>query len=218
VTSSAEFSGAVGASTPTRPVVPLPQQSRRRLTLANLRAMLRWLWIQARYRNAPRRLFYLGPGSWLEIGPTASMEFGSRVRIMGRLTLSVHGRLQVGANLHVNRDCSISTMESITIGRDCGIAEGCSIHDMTHCFGPEWSGVPFLERPFWTEPIVMGDNVWIGAHCTVVGGVTIGDDVVVAANSVVTRDLPSHCLAAGAPARVVRSWAADAPVAVDRGD
>jgi acetyltransferase-like isoleucine patch superfamily enzyme len=189
-----------------RPTVPLPDLRHRRLTLANGAALFRWLSLRARYSNAPRQLFYLGAGSWIEIGPEATLRFGRHVRFIGRLTLSVHGRLELGDNIIVNRDCSFSTMSAITIGRDCGIGEGTSIHDMAHCFGPDWVDVPFEQRPFWTSPIAIGENVWIGAKCTIVGGVTIGDDVVVAANSVVTKDLPSHCMAAGAPARVVRSW------------
>jgi maltose O-acetyltransferase len=54
---------------------------------------------------------------------------------------------------------------------------------------------------------VLGDSVWVGTKSTIVGGVTIGDDVVIGANSVVTKDIPSHCVAAGVPAKVIRSWA-----------
>jgi acetyltransferase-like isoleucine patch superfamily enzyme len=52
---------------------------------------------------------------------------------------------------------------------------------------------------------VIGNNVWIGAKATVTKGVTIGDNVVIGANSVVTRDIPPNSVAAGAPARVIRS-------------
>lgn len=52
--------------------------------------------------------------------------------------------------------------------------------------------------------VVIGDDVWIGANCTILPGVTIGSNVVVAAGAVVTKDLPSNCIAAGVPARVTR--------------
>ncbi|MBE7187857.1 DapH/DapD/GlmU-related protein, partial [Jatrophihabitans endophyticus] len=54
-------------------------------------------------------------------------------------------------------------------------------------------------------PVVIGDNVWLGAHVVVTSGVTIGERCVVGANSVVTRDLPPFSVAVGAPARVVRT-------------
>ena len=54
------------------------------------------------------------------------------------------------------------------------------------------------------EPITVGNNVWFGAGVTVLGGVTIGDNTVIAAGSVVTRDIPANCLAAGVPCRVIR--------------
>ena len=189
-----------------RPIVPLPPVRRPRFSVANALALGRWMVLRTRFPNLPRNLFYVGPGSFFEVGE-ASITFGQHVIFVGRLTFSIHADLRIGSNVIVNRDVSISCMESITIGDNCGIAEGTSIHDMTHCFGPEWSDVPFLERPFWTGPIVLGDSVWVGTKSTIVGGVTIGDDVVIGANSVVTKDIPSHCVAAGVPAKVIRSWA-----------
>jgi acetyltransferase-like isoleucine patch superfamily enzyme len=58
-------------------------------------------------------------------------------------------------------------------------------------------------------PIVVGRNVWIGAGATVLQGVTIGDDAVVAAGAVVTRDVPPRVLVAGVPARVVKAVVAE---------
>ena len=57
----------------------------------------------------------------------------------------------------------------------------------------------------YRAPIVIGDHVWIGTNAIVLKGVTIGDGAVIAAGAVVTRDVPAHSLAAGVPARVIRS-------------
>lgn len=189
--------------------VPLPPVRRRRLTAANAGALLRWTRLKCRYRRRVGGLFYLGGGSWVEIGARGRLRTGPRTRFLGRLTLSVHGEVRIGTECHFSRDCQLSSMESITIGDNCGFAEGTAIHDMVHCYGPEWARTRFWDRPFWTAPIVIGSNVWAGAKVTIGGGVTIGDDVVIAAHSVVVSDVPSHCLVAGAPARVVRSWAAE---------
>ena len=170
-------------------------------------ALARWLWLRARHRNLKGGLFFLGRDSWVEIGRQAQVEIGQHTRFLGRLTCSVHGRLTIGEFTHFSRDCQLSSMASITIGNNCGFAEGTAIHDMTHAFGAEWADTVFWDRPFWAQPIRIGNNVWVGCKSTIVGGVTIGDDVVVAANSVVTKDVPSHCLVGGAPAKVIRSWA-----------
>ena len=54
------------------------------------------------------------------------------------------------------------------------------------------------------QPVVIGSNVWITYNCIILGGVTIGDNVIVGAGSVITRDIPSNCIASGNPCRVVK--------------
>lgn len=54
------------------------------------------------------------------------------------------------------------------------------------------------------EPVTIGDDVWIGGNCTILPGVAIGDNVVIAAGAVVTKDVPSHCVVGGVPAKVLR--------------
>ena len=76
-----------------------------------------------------------------------------------------------------------------------------SIRDQDHRFG---HGLTTAKAGFTTAPILIGNNVWIGAKATVIKGVTIGDNVVVAANSVVTHDIPSNVVVAGVPARILR--------------
>ena len=186
---------------------PLPYIKRRRLAWHNFAAMGRFLWMRARYRQVKGGLFYRGRGCWFEFGPQGEFDVGAHTRFLGRFTCSVTGKVKIGDRCHFSRDTQLSCMESITIGENCGFAEGVAIHDMTHCFGPEWAHDSFWDKPFWAAPIVIGDNVWVGCKVTIVGGVTIGDDVVIAANSVVTKDIPSHCVVGGVPARIIRSWA-----------
>ena len=64
---------------------------------------------------------------------------------------------------------------------------------------------PEERHDLFPAPIHIGKNVWLGANVTVLGGVTIGDNVVIAAGAVVTRDVPANTVAAGVPARVVRT-------------
>lgn len=114
------------------------------------------------------------------------------------------GNLMIGQNAFIGQGTIIVARESITIGDDVLIAEYVTIRDQDHRFGgPE----PTARNGFDTAPIVIGNNVWIGAKATITKGVTIGDNSVIGANSVVTSDIPPNVVAAGVPARVIRSIA-----------
>ena len=63
----------------------------------------------------------------------------------------------------------------------------------------------------WAEPITIGNNVWMGGNVTILPGVSIGDNVVIGAGSVVTKSFPGNCLIAGNPARVIRHISPSAP-------
>jgi maltose O-acetyltransferase len=88
----------------------------------------------------------------------------------------------------------------IRIGAACQLAPRVQLLTATHPIDPE------PRRSGWesAEPIEIADNVWLGGGAIVCPGVTIGEDTVVGAGAVVTRDLPAGVVAAGVPARVVR--------------
>lgn len=88
------------------------------------------------------------------------------------------------------------------MGEYAGCAEGVSIHDSTHPL--TGSDDNYNARPMVTKPIVIGRNVWIGAKATILHGVTIGDNTVIGAHALVTKDIPANALVVGIPARVVR--------------
>jgi acetyltransferase-like isoleucine patch superfamily enzyme len=111
------------------------------------------------------------------------------------------GHLTIGADAYVGGGTHIVSIDSISIGRNALIAEHVTIRDQDHDFtGP----LPTALNGFKTAPIVIGDNVWIGAKATIVKGVRIGNNAVIGANSVVTSNIPDDAVAAGVPARVLR--------------
>ena len=121
---------------------------------------------------------------------------------MGGLELGCgpDGLLEIGENSFINYGTSIYAGEHVRIGRDCNIGTYCMVMDNDfHGLEPERRH----ETPP-SKPIIIGDNVWLGGRTTVLKGVTIGDGSVVAAGSIVTKDIPPRTLAAGAPARAVR--------------
>jgi len=152
-------------------------------------------------------------------------EVGRRVRVSGRPRIVADGRLivadrvqlystlapleivvragahlEIGERTLVNFGTSIVALERVEIGAHCHIGPQCIIMDNAfHEMDPERR----LEEPP-SDPIVIEDNVWLGARVIVMPGVTIGRDSVVGAGSIVTRDVPPRVFAAGVPATVIR--------------
>jgi acetyltransferase-like isoleucine patch superfamily enzyme len=114
---------------------------------------------------------------------------------------STGGRnIRVGRNVFINQNCTIYDLGGVDIGDDVMIGPNVSLITEGHPIDP------FQRRAFVTaKPIVMERNVWIAAGAIIIGGVTVGENSVVAAGSVVTRNVPPNTLVAGNPARVIRS-------------
>jgi maltose O-acetyltransferase len=127
-------------------------------------------------------------------------DLGEDVQIRPPFFCEYGTRVSIGAGTFVNYDCLMLDVAPITIGSACQLATRVQLLTATHPIDPE------PRRIGWesAEPIVVGDNVWLGGGVIVCPGVTIGDDTVVGAGAVVTRDLPSGVVAAGVPARVIR--------------
>lgn len=108
--------------------------------------------------------------------------------------------IRVGRDVFINQNCTMYDLGGIDIGDDVMIGPNVSIITSGHPLEPA------RRRAFVTaKPIVIERNVWIAAGVTIIGGVTIGENAVVAAGSVVTRDVPPNTLVGGNPARVIRS-------------
>lgn len=107
--------------------------------------------------------------------------------------------LRVGRDVFVNHGCTIMDLGGVDIGDEVMIGPNVQIITSGHPLDPETRRSTIV-----ADPIRIGRNVWIGAGATVLGGVTVGDDAVVAAGAVVTKDVPARTLVAGVPAVVVR--------------
>ena len=93
----------------------------------------------------------------------------------------------------------------VTIGSHVNLAQGITVTALNHNFEDTTKRID--EQGISTKPVVIGDDVWIGANAVVLPGVTIGSHVVVAAGAVVTRDVPENTLVGGVPGRIIRSIA-----------
>lgn len=107
--------------------------------------------------------------------------------------------ITVGKNVFINACCHFQDHGGVTIGDGCQIGHAVVFATLNHGLAPE-------ERPFTRPaPITLGKNVWVGSNATILQGVTIGDNSVIAAGAVVTRDVPANVVAGGVPAKVIRS-------------
>ncbi len=108
--------------------------------------------------------------------------------------------IRVGRNVFVNQNCTFYDLGGLDIGDDVMIGPNVSIITSGHPIEPSQRRAGVIAKP-----IVIERNVWIAAGATIIGGVTVGENSVVAAGSVVTRDVPANTLVGGNPAKVIRS-------------
>lgn len=119
--------------------------------------------------------------------------------------------LLIGRNVQINDYVHITAREKVEIGNNVLIASKIYISDCLHgsYSGDENDSDPNLlpvERPLFSKPVVIKDNVWLGESVSVLPGVTIGKGSIVGANSVVTKSLPDYVIAVGVPARIIKKY------------
>lgn len=108
--------------------------------------------------------------------------------------------IRAGKNLYINYNCTILDVCRVTIGDNCLMAPNVSIYTAGHPLHPAARAAGYE----YGAPVTIGDNVWIGGGAMILPGVTVGSNCVIAAGSVVTKDVPDWSLAAGNPCRVIR--------------
>lgn len=90
----------------------------------------------------------------------------------------------------------------VTIGHHVNLAQGITVTALNHKF--ENPDIRIDEQGVSTKPVVIGNDIWVGANAVILPGVTIGDHSVIAAGAIVTKDVPPHSLVAGVPAKVIK--------------
>lgn len=107
--------------------------------------------------------------------------------------------ITLGKRIFINSGCKVQDQGGVSIGDDTLIGHNVVIATLNHDLAPS------RRADMHPAPVAIGRNVWIGSNATILPGVHIGDDAVVAAASVVTKDVPAGAVVVGSPARVVRS-------------
>jgi lipopolysaccharide O-acetyltransferase len=119
--------------------------------------------------------------------------------------------LHFGNNVQINDYVHICVLENVSIGDNVLMASHIYISDNSH--GKYKGGqddtspeIPPIKRGYYKNPVIIGDNVWIGEGVVILPGVRIGTASVIGANSVVTKDIPDYSIAVGNPAKVIKKY------------
>ena len=148
-------------------------------------------------------LAFIGPGCALQVGRRATLELGRWCWVGHGCKLRSHeGTVSIGAKTVLGQECTISSFQHVSIGRECVIADRVMLIDFDH-------GIAEVERPIrlqgiYKRDVRVGNNVWIGYGACILRGVTVGDNAVIGTNAVVTKDVPANAVVGGVPARLIR--------------
>jgi acetyltransferase-like isoleucine patch superfamily enzyme len=139
----------------------------------------------------------------VEVLDGSRITLGNNVRLGKCVYLGAFssGHLKIGSHSYIGRFSIILAHKNVEIGNDCQIAPGCHITDVNHGFAPDSL---IREQPLVSEPVRIGNDVWMGAGCSILPGVTINDGAIIGARSVVTHDVPTNAIVAGVPAKIIR--------------
>ncbi|MEX0993737.1 MAG: acyltransferase [Solirubrobacterales bacterium] len=148
-------------------------------------------------------MLFLAPGVKLEIKRSARLQTGRWVWIGHGTKIRCHeGEVSIGDKTVLGQECTLSAYQHISIGEQCIIADRVMMIDFDHT-------VTEVERPIRVQGIYkrdvrVGNNVWIGYGAQILRGVSVGDNAIIGASAVVTKDVPANAVVAGSPAHVVR--------------
>ena len=155
--------------------------------------------------NAARRItFRLNTAYYVpaEVRALLSELFGYEVpaslRVFPPFYTDFGKNITVGENVFINACCHFQDHGGVVIGDGCQIGHNVVFATLNHGLSPE------DRKNTYPAPIVLGKNVWVGSNSTILQGVTIGDNAVVAAGAVVTKDVPANVVVGGVPAKIIK--------------
>lgn len=174
-----------------RPLATLPH------ALAPVSRLWAWSRLSARCPQLPSDCVVLGAP---DIHGSARLRFGRRLYLYRELHLETRedGAIEIGDGVVLSRGVHLVAFAGIRIGAGSMVGEYASIRDANHRYGTD---MPLRDAGHRAVAVDIGRDVWIGRGATVLSGVRIGDGAVIAANAVVTRDVPAGAVVGGVPAR-----------------
>lgn len=156
-------------------------------------SFVKFSFIKLFHINGFRFTFFniVSPFTEIEIGNNAKLSLKRKVRIRSGSKVRVRNdaEVEIGENSSLNNNCTIISHEKILIGQDVQLGPNVIIYDHDHDFRAE-NGLKNLK--YKTSPVIIGDNVWIGANVVILRGTKIGDNCVVGAGSVIKGEYPEN--------------------------
>lgn len=148
--------------------------------------------------------------SFISVGDNVSISSGCKLhtwKYYKNIDTGYIPNLEIDNDVTITNNSYISCVNSVIIGSGCLLGENCFITDNFHGnnFFDEMKIPPNDRKLFSKGPVHIGKNVWLGRNVCVMPNVTIGDYAVIGANSVVTHDIPAYAIAAGCPAKVIKT-------------
>lgn len=144
---------------------------------------------------------YLGTGE-LRFGRGGKMTMGKLNVLSKGFDIEVSGKLHIGSRNFFNKNLKIACLEQVSIGDDCIIADSVHIYDHDHNY--QDTSRLICRQGYYSKPVKIGNNVWVGAKVTILKGVSIGDGAVIGANALVSKDVGADTVVAGNPARIIK--------------
>ncbi|MFD1670914.1 sugar O-acetyltransferase [Agrilactobacillus yilanensis] len=126
--------------------------------------------------------------------------YGDNLSVQANFNCDYGKNIHVGQNFLSNYNLTILDMAPVKIGNNVMIGPNCGIYTVNHPMNPAGRRQYLAQA----QPVTIGNDVWFGGSVTVLPGVTIGNNVVIAAGAVVTKDVPDNTLVAGVPAKAIR--------------
>lgn len=167
--------------------------------------------IGKRYNIMPGSLILLSDGS-----NAKDIELGEFVTLYGTLQSQHHGKIRMGSYTRLGKNSIIRCVDRVVVGDYTAIADHVVISDNgNHPIDPVFrrkmkedalDGDMRLWKHSDHAPVTIGENVWVCEGARINRGVTIGDNAIIAAGAIVTKDVPANTIAAGIPAKVIRSF------------
>lgn len=171
---------------------------------SKLRGRILRLWYRSRLEC--RGAFRVGSHCKVFIdGVDSRISTGCEVELADYVHLQANGpgQIMIGDNVQINSYSRIIALAGITIGSNVAVAQFVTILDHDHAYHVE-SGKLILPGGFTAASITIGSNVWIGDKVTILKGSRIGDNVIVAAHTLVNGDVPSNSIVGGTPFKVIK--------------
>lgn len=172
--------------------------------LYKVRAVLRYFALRLYYRSRFQctDLSMIGKNCDVHVFEKGQITCKGRIIVDDHVMLFAKGKIKIGKQFGINRYSRIVAHEAIEIGDRVTIGQMVSILDHDHAYAIQQDQLTL--DGYTTAPIRIGNNIWIGDKCTILKGVTIGDNVVIGANTLVHKDVPAGVVIGGVPFKILK--------------